>query len=58
MTPPPAGEGRGWGPPSPKSNGAGDRTRTGDILLGRQMLYLLSYARAPFTVAHSTFACK
>jgi hypothetical protein len=24
---------------------AGDRTRTGDILLGRQELYQLSYAR-------------
>ena len=25
--------------------GAGDRTRTGDVLLGRQSLYQLSYSR-------------
>lgn len=33
--------------------GAGDRARTDDILLGRQMLYQLSYTRASFLLYHS-----
>lgn len=33
--------------PSRATHGAGDRVRTDDILLGRQMLYQLSYARVP-----------
>ena len=35
----------GWRGHSGTQPGAGDRTRTGDILLGRQTLYQLSYSR-------------
>ena len=36
------------------SNGAGDATRTRDILLGRQMLYQLSYTR---TASYPSTSC-
>jgi len=39
-------------------NGAGDRARTDDILLGRQTLYQLSYSRTDANVSRAAPLCK
>jgi hypothetical protein len=38
--------------PASEVSGAGDRIRTGDLLLGKEALYQLSYSRSPVRHIH------